>query len=136
MGEQAAVFDDGWIAIARLRPYRVDWIDPAGRMRFGKPLPHPADDSTPPFTSLFETLNDLTPALKHGPAGELVIRRYPSPSEPVQRYDVVDRTGELVAQIILPPRETLLGVGKAHLYTAKTGDDGKQRLRRYAWPLK
>jgi hypothetical protein len=33
--DQVAVFPDGWIAIARTNPYRVDWCPPAGRCSAG-----------------------------------------------------------------------------------------------------
>jgi len=38
-GEEAALFADGWFAVARLEPYRVDWIAPDGRVTRGRPLP-------------------------------------------------------------------------------------------------
>jgi hypothetical protein len=41
VGEEAALFTDGWIAIARLEPYRVDWRAPDGRIVRGAPLPVP-----------------------------------------------------------------------------------------------
>ncbi|MGH7466481.1 MAG: hypothetical protein ACRENP_00695 [Longimicrobiales bacterium] len=37
--EQALLFPDGWLAIARLRPYRVDWRSPEGRWIRGAPIP-------------------------------------------------------------------------------------------------
>jgi hypothetical protein len=37
--EVAHLFPDGWVAIARLNPYRVDWRSPDGRWIFGSPLP-------------------------------------------------------------------------------------------------
>ena len=37
-GEAAALFPDGWIAVARLDPYRVDWIAPDGKRIMGAPL--------------------------------------------------------------------------------------------------
>jgi hypothetical protein len=38
-GEQALLFADGWIAIARLDAYRVDWRSPEGRWVRGARLP-------------------------------------------------------------------------------------------------
>ena len=38
--EEAALFNDGWFAVARLEPYRVDWISPDGRVNKGRPLPY------------------------------------------------------------------------------------------------
>lgn len=37
--EQALLFPDGWIALARVRPYRVVWNSPDGRTTGGDPLP-------------------------------------------------------------------------------------------------
>lgn len=37
--ESAALFSDGWFAVARVEPYRVDWIAPDGRVRRGRPIP-------------------------------------------------------------------------------------------------
>jgi hypothetical protein len=39
VGEEAALFFDGWFAVARLDPYRVDWISPDGRVSKGPPIP-------------------------------------------------------------------------------------------------
>jgi len=36
--DQLAVFPDGWIAIARANPYRVDWCEPGKRCRIGPRL--------------------------------------------------------------------------------------------------
>lgn len=41
VGEEMAAFADGWLAIARLDPYRVDWRTPDGRVVHGDPLPGP-----------------------------------------------------------------------------------------------
>lgn len=38
-GEEAALFADGWFAVARLDPYRVDWIGPDGRVSRGHAIP-------------------------------------------------------------------------------------------------
>jgi hypothetical protein len=41
VGEEAVLFPDGWFAIARLEPYRVDWISPDKKVQKGAPLPVP-----------------------------------------------------------------------------------------------
>ena len=46
VSEEAAMFLDGWVAVARLGPYRVDWISPNGRMTLGRPLPFTPIKST------------------------------------------------------------------------------------------
>jgi hypothetical protein len=44
--EQPAMFEDGWVAIARVEPYRVDWISPDNKMTNGRPLPWPVTKLT------------------------------------------------------------------------------------------
>lgn len=41
-GDQALLFPDGWIAIARVSPYRVDWLTAGGELRRGTALPNGA----------------------------------------------------------------------------------------------
>ena len=41
VGEQYIVHPDGWIAIVRINPLRVDWRSPEGRWILGAPLPVP-----------------------------------------------------------------------------------------------
>lgn len=40
-GEEFAAFPDGWVAIARLDPLRLDWISPDGRRIDGTPVGEP-----------------------------------------------------------------------------------------------
>lgn len=42
--DQAAVFPDGTVAIARTNPYRVDWCSPTGGCRIGPPIAAGATD--------------------------------------------------------------------------------------------
>lgn len=47
-GEEFDVFPDGWVAIARLDPLRVDWVSPDGREVEGVPIgepPRPVTDA-------------------------------------------------------------------------------------------
>ena len=41
VGEQYIAHPDGWIAIVRVNPFRVDWRSPDGRWTMGAPLPVP-----------------------------------------------------------------------------------------------
>lgn len=41
VGEQYIMHPDGWIAIVRINPFRVDWRSPEGRWTLGAPLPVP-----------------------------------------------------------------------------------------------
>ena len=160
--DQALLFRDGWIAVARVGPYRVDWRSPEGRWVRGAPLPFTAvrvDDrerclamervlggggacdpsslpgwpeTAPPF--LPPSLQRLAPALLAAPDGRLVIARTPSVASPERQYDVVDRQSRLVAVISTGPSEVLIGFGVRSAYTLSTSDLGVQTLRRHAWP--
>lgn len=156
--EQALLFPDGWIAIARAHPYRVDWISPMGTLSPGKSLPALApvvDDeekraafmrdgerSPAEAANLASTVEDwpaVVPPFTRGallaaPNGQLVIRRMPTAREPQNRYDVVDRRGVLVARLALPPHERIAGFGRNTVYIVVIADDGVQRLRRHRWP--
>lgn len=156
-GEQAVLSGDGWIAIARLDPYRVDWIGPDGTRVQGKPLPfvnvaidereqratmsriadrrggEPQDPST--MTDWPTTLPPfLGDALHVAPDGRLWVHRAPRASTNDTRYDVVDRRGVLVARVAMGAREQLIGFGSGAVFTVTTDDDGLQRLRRHAMP--
>jgi hypothetical protein len=41
VGEECLLFRDGWLAVARLDPYRIDWRSPDGRWILGKSMPLP-----------------------------------------------------------------------------------------------
>ena len=155
-GEQAVSFSDGALAIARLDPYRVDWIV-NGRTTPGKPLPFeaiavsreeqvaaiarlPRNDGEKPRAP--EEIRDwpavIPPFTSNGvyaaPDGTVWIRRMPSTRHPLNDYDVVDRAGRLARRIELPSSEAVVGFGKATFYTVLTDDDGLQHLRRYPMP--
>lgn len=149
VGEAPKLLPDGWTAVARLEPYRVDWRSPDGRWTLGAPIPVGSirmsererkaysDRNTwsrnatdwpevlPPFdspTSLFST-----------PDGWLVIKRLPSASVPETRYDLIDKTGVRRSQLVLRSNEHILGFGAASVYVIETDDDGIQRLRRHPY---
>jgi hypothetical protein len=39
VGDETALFADGWLAIVRIEPYRVEWVSPDGKVTKGDPLP-------------------------------------------------------------------------------------------------
>ena len=147
VSETAWLFFDGWVAVVRLDPYRVDWRAPDGRWTLGRPLPfrsvrmtqaeksayigrHPGlrnatdwPEELPPFE------NPVT--LLASPDGLLLVKRLPTLAEPGTRYDVVDRAGNRRTQLVLPANEHVLGFGTNSLYVVVTDDDGIQRLRRH-----
>jgi len=155
-GELPAMFADGAIAIARLDPYRVDWII-AGKTIAGRPLPFDAipvdrdekvaalarvsrgDSDTPRNPDDVQDWPEVIPPFPTGavqPAanGTLIFRRMPSTKAPGNDYDVVDRTGRLVKRLHLPTNELVVAVGRTFLYVVATDEDDLQHLRRYALP--
>jgi hypothetical protein len=167
--ELAQPYSDGWLAVARLDPYRVDWRSPDGRWTLGKPLPFeeividereeeayaerreresgtprkgakaqvPARPSRGPRLER-ATAKVFPPFLEQeslfaAPDGRLLVRRVQTADHPENRYDVINRKGELEGQIILEDGETILGMGRKWLYVVEVDEDGIQWLRRHAW---
>jgi hypothetical protein len=158
VGEQAVVFADGWIAIARLDPYRVEWLAPGGQRVAGAPLPFAPTRVTEEEKravlqrqadalgreprapgSVADWPSELPPflagALLAAPDGRLWIRRTPTAARPETRYDVVDRRGVLAAQISLGSTERVVGFGRESAFTVLTDDDGIERVRRHSMPV-
>ncbi|HEX6942331.1 MAG TPA: hypothetical protein VF128_05355 [Gemmatimonadaceae bacterium] len=145
--ETPLLFFDGWVAIARIEPYRVDWRAPDGRWTLGRPLPIRAARMTPAEKAAyikrkpgFRNATDWPPELPPfenpvtllaSPDGRLVVRRLPTLAEPGTRYDVIDREGRRRTQLVLPVNERILGFGARSVYVVVTDDDGIQRLRRH-----
>src|SRR6185436_12515924 len=111
-----------WVAIARMDPYRVEWIAPDGKRIRGEPLPFervrlddreqrgfverqamrgggpPRDPkSFPEWPAIMPPF--LTEALLPAPDGRLWIRRPQTVANLEPPYDVVDRRGRLIARV-------------------------------------
>ncbi|HJU75303.1 MAG TPA: 6-bladed beta-propeller [Gemmatimonadaceae bacterium] len=156
-GEIATLFPDGWIAIARLDPYRVDWIAADGRRIRGAPLPFervrldereqrafverlaarsgnpPRDPASFPEWPVYMP-PFLYESLLPAPDGRLWVRRPPTAANPNPPYDVVDRRGALVARVAIEKDVTVVGFGRDVVYTAVTDENGIQRVRRSPLP--
>jgi hypothetical protein len=160
IGDQALGFTDGWIAVARMDPYRVDWIEPTGRVHRGPLLPAartPLDDkekrfyldrmarldgkpagnpedikdwklAIPPFWGFFNA------SLQQAPGGRLLITRALTAALPTPTYDLVDRSGAYLGQLVLPAGQRVVGFGARSIYTVAVDGDGLETLRRHAWP--
>jgi len=156
-GEDAVLFTDGWLAIARLEPFRVDWRSAAGRWIRGAPLPIPLvrmdgrerqaymqriagggrvrdqsemtgwPDFIPPF---FVQGRTLFPAAD----GRLLIRRTKSAGFEGVRYLVINRSGGLDGQLDMPANSNIIGFGARSAYVIATDADDIQRLQRHPWP--
>jgi hypothetical protein len=148
--EHAELFPDGWLAAARLEPYRVDWRSPDGQWIRGAPLPFRAVPMTDREKRAYAERNswatDATdwpevlppfdrtpPPLLTAPDGLLLIHRLPTADQRDTRYDVVDRHGVLLGQLVMAPNQRLLGFGARSVYVITIDDDGIQRLSRHAW---
>lgn len=154
VGEEAVLFPDGWVAVARLAPFRVEWLPPHGRPIVGGSLPderRPVDEAEKRF--LVQRAADRTGTPARSPEefpdwparvppftvgallaaadGSLWIRRPPSPVHPETAYDVIDRRGALARRIVMSDREEVVGVGRRGIYTVSTDDDGVEHLRRH-----
>lgn len=161
--DQALLYPDGWIAVARQSPYRVDWRAPDGRWRTGRPLPFvpikldraakcavwresglsPLMDCDPDFLPEWPEVlppfhlrpsGERTPVLLASPDGALLIRRTRFLGPSETTYDIVGRHGELVGVLLLPADERLVGFGQASAYVLRRDEWDLQTLVRYPWP--
>ncbi len=154
--DQAVLFRDGWLAVVRSTPYRVDWCLPDGRWIKGPLLPHGAtviteadkrlalrrEFGTGPITpemipSWPRTLPAYTESSLLATAeGLLVIPRTVSSAPaggPV--YDVIRRDGTKQLSVRLSPSERILGFGKNTVFIVRIDDDGVERLGRASWHM-
>lgn len=161
--EQAVLFEDGVLAIARLDPYRVDWRMADGRWLRGKALPiirHPVDatercravrrvlgaesdcgetqlsdwpPSLPPFLPRVRPV--ITPVTVPLRDGRLLIRRVQPHHARMDRYDIVDRAGALAGIIELPVGEVILEHVPTGLVALRTDEDGLQKVVLYTTAL-
>ena len=145
--ETPLLFFDGWVAIARIEPYRVDWRAPDGRWTLGRPLSSRPSRMTAAEKAAYIKRNswsrnatdwpaELPPfenpvKMFASPDGSLLVKRLPTLAEPGTRYDVIDRAGNRRIQLTLPANEQILGFGARSIYVVVTDDDGIQRLRRH-----
>ena len=157
VNEQPVLALDGWIAVVRAHPYRVDWRMPTGEWIRGAPLPippmpmdkreqaaylayfHQRPDSPnqpakwPPFVEPF-----TYPVPTATPDGKVLVRRWPSADLPGTRYDIVNRRGELEGQIALPGSyDQIAGFGAKSIYLVVVPDSTNPRrrqLERRPWP--
>jgi hypothetical protein len=161
VGEVAAGSADGWVAVARLEPYRVDWLTPGGEWVKGKPIEQDernvsdadkqaymasiakASGDTVLPSSWYKTwpltippfISQWVQALVPTGDGKVLVRKAPTADHPEPRYDLVNRKGELEGQLSLGASETLIGAGSRTIYTLEIDEEGGQWLRRYAWPV-
>jgi hypothetical protein len=160
--EETLPFADGWVAVVRIDPYRVDWRSPDGHWTKGAALPlrvvrmddrekrsyvervarstgnpvTPPDSITdwPATVPPYQSSNRSLTFLLASPDGRVLIPRLASVDSPEARYDIVNRRGGLDGQLTLPSNQRIVSFGATSVYVAVTDDDGIQRLRRHPWP--
>lgn len=157
VGEVYLLFRDGWLAVARLEPYRVDWRSPDGHWVLGKPLPLPVvrlsaaekrayiDRVVSSWKRVGQTPDTISEwpeflppyaagGMIEGPHGLLLIPKQNSAGDTETRYDVVDRRGRLVGQVTMPGTRRIVGSGASALYVADKDENDIEHLWRFAWP--
>lgn len=137
-GEQALLFPDGWIAVARIEPFRVEWRSPAGAVVVSPALDTRSgdQDGAPPFSSVSPILMQLpNPALIAAPQGTILIHRSRQGAGPGDSYDMVDRQGKLLAIVRLNGGERIVAFGRSAVYVTGSTESGHGHLlRRHPWP--
>ena len=158
-GEAAYLFFDGWLAVVRLEPTRVDWRSPAGQWMLGKPFPlrpEPVDAAErkaiaerraesradarrhgvpSPNDNAFPTALPLVTTLARlAPDGRLLLDRSKHASHPGTRYLVVNRHGNIDGEITMGDKARIVGFGPRAMYLAVTDENDIERLRKHPWP--
>jgi len=156
VAEQALLFPDGWIAVVRIEPYRVEWLNSSGTWIRGPEVPweRPHADATEKaaaFERVKRRIGDrakmddgpwadrLAPvrsnsAMIAAPNGNLFVLRAQWSKESDTRYDIFDRSGQRTAQLTLPDSERVIGFGPRSIYISVRDEDGFHHLRRHPWP--
>lgn len=155
--EQVVAFPDGWVATARLAPYRVEWLAPDGQRTVGARLPFDAvkvderervealaresriTGRPPRDVNAVGEWPSIVPAFLERsilPAsdGTVWIRRAITRGALHVAYDVVDRRGALIRQVVIDERERIVGFGRGTVYSISVNADGIEQLRRHALP--
>jgi hypothetical protein len=162
--DQVITFTDGWTAVARTTPYRVDWCAPNARCTASAPIAETparmtdadkrayvqrmvhsanwrADLTVSEVKGWTEFIPPFVPMVSQIDASPL--RAMPDGRLLIERvptaaagacHDIVDRRGARAGQICLPANQRIVGVGRASMYVTETDADNLQWLRRHPWP--
>lgn len=154
--EQALMLDDGTVVIARQHPFRLEIIAPNGSRRLGPILDSARVRTSPaerraaiarkwafagpplPEEARFQGWPDLVPAfpvdaLLPVPGNRLAVRRQQTVAFPLERIDILDAGGQRLRQVQLAAGESLVAVGRRHVYLTRTDEDGLTILMRREW---
>jgi hypothetical protein len=156
VAEQAMVFPDGWVAVARLDPYRVDWHTPNGHTIRGdaiavSPLQVTAAEksayqdraqrdlgrpvrvsSSQPWPGVAHPIED--DALAAGPDGTVWIRLRSPGRDSTVTYQIIGRNGRLLREIAISRDSRVLGLVPGRAFVRTIDPDGLHRLEWYRLP--
>jgi hypothetical protein len=143
---------DGWVAVVRTDPYKVEWRSPDGRWRSGPiiersvivddrikaevlagrarstgPVRYRWPERMPSFLGASDMFVTRT--------GEVVVQRLSSRGVLSKVYDVFNRDGIRAYQVSLASDQRFLGFGVGAVYVATTDSVGIQTVSRHRWPL-
>ncbi|MCC6319780.1 MAG: hypothetical protein IT361_19065 [Gemmatimonadaceae bacterium] len=151
--EQAVMLPDGWVALVRLAPFRVEWISADGRRLQGHNLPSDeveldaaektfvlrrlaAEGSKPFAASDYPHWPRVAPpflarAVLPMPSGRVAIRLTPSARHPEGRYYIVDRAAGLVQTMIVGSNQRIISFGPSTVVVVTRDEGGVERLSRH-----
>lgn len=151
--DEVALLKDGWIALLRREPYRVDWVDPRGVLEEGTVIESEFPRITTEWKSAFTRRRWPAAEPPIGPhevppwpdrlppfvnqalvtlgEGVIAVRRLTPPPFLATRYDVVSRASGKIATLELPARARIVGASPRYLYVVTQDDDDVEVLSRY-----
>lgn len=152
--EQAIRLSDGWVAVLRLSPARMEWIAPSGarqgEIALGVPEVKVDDRERRAYLARMTTSSGratrppevwpdvATPvtqdALREAPDGSVVVELALRAGDDLRRYLIVSRTGVQPQGIHVDTNERVVSFGARHAYITRTNDDGLLTLHRAPWP--
>lgn len=154
--EQAVLFADGRLAVARLDPYRVEWITSGGTTEAttkGAWTPPPVTQTEKDAwrdramrassgrvqldVGAIEWAPSVSPFRTGGllatPSGALVVHRPEWSGSRGNEYDIYHRTYAEPKFLRLPHSQRIVGFGRGVAYVAESDEDGIERLARIPW---
>ncbi len=156
--EQALMFPDGWVAVARQSPYRIEWYPPGGGpVRRGPVAPWTApriteaekrawdarvlarSGRTPQVGAVDVPWAEVVPPYRNDgllrlPDGGVLVQKAEWSGSQSREYDLFDRAGIRTAVLRLLRKERILGFGRTSAYVVTSDEDGIERLSRHPWP--
>lgn len=154
--DQAVTFADGWVAIARVEPYRIEWITPDGTrrigpVRIGAPRVMTNADRQHAIDSRqgslfqgvfrpddFDTWPRVLPAFTNGAllalsSGNVLVKRERGRNDPYETYDEFDRRGVLVRAVRVPNGVRLVGSGRSGVFSVRKNSDDLEAVSLHPW---